>query len=426
MWPFSLLRRERRRERGVVTLPGNWITNTTGNPWGSLDPAWSSISPAGAEALAAVASCVSLISETIAALPAVVVSADDQRQVQVNHPLSRLVVEGPNPIESWSDLVASLVASTLLRGNGLAEIGTDQRGQLASLTTIPFEQTTAWLSATGALRFDYMPTQPPAAGMKCTLTREEVVLLKDRSDGGILGVPRLQRSANAVQHAIATQTNSFRWMANAARPSGTLNAAGKVSPQTMDRLSLDWDANHSPNSERFAKTAVLPEGLEFKPLGWLTADDAQIVERLSYSVRDVARVFGVPVFLLADETRTTFASASAALQYFAGNTLRPWVVRIERAFQQSVLDPRYRFHIDLTALIKADPDAFAAALLKMRQGGFLTANEARAMLDLPPHPEGDSITPPSVMSAKDQRDDGPPVDPPPPAKSKLNGRHAHH
>ena len=44
---------------------------------------------------------------------------------------------------------------------------------------------------------------------------------------------------------------------------------------------------------------MLPEGLKFEPLGWLSAEDAQIVERLSYTVRDVARIFGVPVFLLA-------------------------------------------------------------------------------------------------------------------------------
>jgi hypothetical protein len=109
------------------------------------------------------------------------------------------------------------------------------------------------------------------------------------------------------------------------------------------------------------------------------------IEKLAYTVRDVARIFGVPPFLLADETRTTFASASAALSYFAANTLRPWIVRLERAFQMSVLTSRYHLQLDLNALLKADPDAFAASLLKLRQGGMITANEARAMLGLPTH-----------------------------------------
>lgn len=98
------------------------------------------------------------------------------------------------------------------------------------------------------------------------------------------------------------------------------------------------------------------------------------------------------------------------------------IVRLERAFQQFVLGPRYRLQLDLNALLKADPDAFAAALLKMRQGGYVTANECRAMLGLPGHPDGDSMTPPSVIAASDQSK--PPADTPPPDKSKLNG-HAH-
>jgi len=128
----------------------------------------------------------------------------------------------------------------------------------------------------------------------------------------------------------------------------------------------------------------------------------------------------VPPFLLADETRTTFASASAALSYFAANTLRPWVVRLERAFQASVLSSRYRLQLDLNALLKADPDAFAASLLKLRQGGMITANEARAMLGVPAHADGESITPPSVISGRAESADAPP----PPKKWKPNG-HAH-
>jgi hypothetical protein len=41
-------------------------------------------------------------------------------------------------------------------------------------------------------------------------------------------------------------------------------------------------------------------------------------------------------------------------------------VRLERAFQASVLSPRYRLQLDLNALLKADPDAFVASLLKLR------------------------------------------------------------
>jgi hypothetical protein len=112
----------------------------------------------------------------------------------------------------------------------------------------------------------------------------------------------------------------------------------------------------------------------------------------------------------AVETRTTFASASAALSYFASQTIRPWCVRLERAFQASVLSNRYRLHFDLNALLAADPAANAGALLKLRQGGLLTANEGRMRLGLPAHADGNSITPPSVMSGRAEAADAPPAD----------------
>ena len=423
MWPFKARASPKRTVPIVPWAGGGPAGGDAFWSWGTLGGG--ALSPQAAEALSAVASCVSIISETIGALPAVVTLADDSRAVQPNHPLSRLAVEGTNANESWSDLVTSLVASALLRGNGLAEIATDARGQLAALTTVPFEQCTPWLDAQGDLLFDYMPTTPPNAGQRRRLLRGDVVLLKSRSDNGVLGVSPLQRSANAVQHALKTQTNSFQWMSNASRPSGVLTSPGRLSKETAQRLKEDFDTGYT--GERLGKTAVLPEGLKWEAIGWLTSEEAQIVERLAYSVRDVARIFGVPIFLLADETRTTFASASAALSYFSANTLRPWVARLERSFQQSVLMPSERLVIDLTALLKADPDAFAAALLKMRMGGYLTPNEARAMLGLPAHATGDDITAPSVMSGANDGSTKPPPEEPnatPPPTSKMNG-HAH-
>jgi HK97 family phage portal protein len=371
-------------------------------PWGDF----ASINPQAAEALAACAACVSLIAETIAALPAVVTLADDSRAVQPDHPLSRLAALGCNENESWSDLVASLLASALLRGNGLAELGTDGRGALASLTTIPFQHTVPWQNEAGELLFDYLPMTPPNAGKRRTLLRADLVLLKARSDNGALGISPLQRAANSMQLALETQRQTTQWLGNTARPGGFLAAPGKVSDPLAKRLGDEWQSMYT--GEGKGRTAVLSEGLEFKPLGWMTAEDGQIVERLAYSVRDIARVFGVPVFMLADEQRSTFASATAALTFFATNCLRPWVVRLERAFQQAVLTNQYRLAIDLTALLRADPDAFAAALLKLRTGGMLTANEARTMLGLPAHPDGNTLTPPSVMSSKSP--DAPPAD----------------
>jgi phage portal protein BeeE len=74
---------------------------------------------------------------------------------------------------------------------------------------IGWSTVTPWISESGDLLFDYAPVTPPNIGQRRRLLRDEVVWLKARSDSGILGVSPLQRSANAIQHGLATQVSSF-------------------------------------------------------------------------------------------------------------------------------------------------------------------------------------------------------------------------
>jgi phage portal protein BeeE len=87
--------------------------------------------------LAAVSAAVSCIASTIAALPALVTAADDDRAEAPNHPLSRLIKNGCNSSETWFDLVEALLASALLRGNALVEIGTDGQADLRACEPCP-------------------------------------------------------------------------------------------------------------------------------------------------------------------------------------------------------------------------------------------------------------------------------------------------
>jgi HK97 family phage portal protein len=309
------------------------------------------------------------------------------------------------------------LASALLRGNGLLEIETDSGGRLAGLATVPWPQVMPWVDDQGALYFDYLPMVPPNAGQRRRLLREEVVHLKDRSDTGVLGVSRLYRAGNTLQHALEMQTASYQFSANMARPSGTLNAPGRVSEPTMTRLQQDWDNNYS-GAQR-GKTAVLPEGLVFTKLGLFSAEDIQLIDRLKFSVEDVGRLYQVPPTFIGDSSRSTFASAKEATATLARHTLLPWISRVERCFAQSVLGPGYRLSIDINSLLKSDYDTFSAALGRYRSAGILSANECRSELGYQSRPDGDTIAPPAGTGPSS------PESAPPPPKALRNGHDRH-
>ncbi|MCA0301138.1 MAG: phage portal protein [Proteobacteria bacterium] len=388
MWPF---RPKAAPQRTTPTPP-----YIDGAAW-ALGPGQGGISPQTAQAIAAVLACIQLVSETIASLPASVMMSDDSRKAVGDHPLSRLIVTGCNPNQSWSDLMTDWIASTLLHGNGAVELATDARGQLVSLTTIPWTTVTPFAGPDGSLQLDVIETLPPRAGKRRTLLRDDFVLLKDRGDNALLGVSRLQRAGTAIQLALTTQVAAYQFGVNQARPAGVLTAPGKISKETAERLAVEWDGNYA--GSRRGKTAVLPEGLEWKPLSLLSAEDQQIVERLRYSVEDVSRLFGVPLFLLGDPNRATYASAAAATGAFQ-RSLLPWVAKIERAFRQTVLDPRYRLAIDVGAMLRSDPETMASAIAKLRTGGVISPNDAREMLGLAASDDAlaNAIAPPNTST----------------------------
>jgi hypothetical protein len=91
--------------------------------------------------------------------------------------------------------------------------------------------------------------------------------------------------------------------------------------------------------------------------------------------------------------------------------LAPWVTKLQRAFQQSVLGPEYRLVIDLSNLLRADPEARWASWQRARAAGVLSPNDIRAEEDWPAStdPSADSIAPPNT-SAQAIGDDAPKPD----------------
>jgi hypothetical protein len=75
-------------------------------------------------------------------------------------------------------------------------------------------------------------------------------------------------------------------------------------------------------------------------------------------------------------------------------TLLPRTRKIEAAFAQSVLSSGYRLHFDVDALIKADINDLYSALLKGRQGGWLSPNDCRSQTGFANISGGDDIAPP--------------------------------
>ena len=410
MWPLSLLTKKGRLSGGPAPL--NYIT---AEQWDAGFGDGLRITPKAAENIAAVLAAINAISDTIAALPAHVVRADDEAAEPVtNHPLARLIRYGVNENQSWSDFISGFLASALLRGNGLAEIVTDSTGRLSGLQFCEWQYVSPWQADDGSLRFDYVPVINPGAGSRRTLLREEVLFLPDRSDNGLIGVSRLQRAAGAMRAAIELQESATQFSMNSARPAGYMTAPQRIDDDTARRLKDDWQAGYS--GKRKGLAAVLGAGLEWKTLSQFSAEDLQIVNLKNFTVADVARIYGVPPFMLADPSRATFASAREATRHFYTLSLVPWIVKLERAFSASVLGSGFKLMFDADGLTRGDLESRWNAWAKARQAGVLSPNDIRQSEGWPTVPDGNDIAPPNTSKPADKEDDGDKPDEPKPGE----------
>lgn len=338
-----------------------------------------------AENVAAVAACTNLIASTIAALPAQIFTElpNGNREPASDHPLQRIIDNGSGGV-TWADMTAAWLADALLHGNGAYEILTSATGRLTGLGWLPWSRMGSRLSD-GVPLYSY---STPGAGLR-NFIGDDLVLLRDRLDPAMpwLGGSRLRRSPGVIALAGEISFQHQKLTANTAKPGGTLTAPGKISDETARRLREDFDQSFA--GSRVGKTAVLGEGLEFKPTA-NSAVEAQFVERLLWSLQECARLYNVPPQLIGDLSASTFTNSAQAARSLAVFCLAPWVRKIEATFNQSVLAAPYSLSVDLSELMRGDTETYFRSLALFRNSAVISANEARVLTGFGKHADADA------------------------------------
>jgi len=235
------------------------------------------------------------------------------------------------------------------------------------------------LLPSGRLAFDVVAYNGifGGTGLPHRYLEDEVILLKDRSDDGLLGRSRLSRAPDVIINAASLQDYSVNGWQNGVVPSGTVTVPQKLSAEGFRRLRAQFDDRYAGTSN--AKRVVyLDPGSEFKPIS-VSPEDAQILESRRFSVEELARIFGVPPPLVQEYTRNTFTNATTAGLWFAQFTLIPWIRKLECEFARSVFgsSSNYALEIDMSGLTRGDFSARWAAYQIAIDKGILSANEIR-------------------------------------------------
>ncbi|WP_294204721.1 phage portal protein [uncultured Sphingomonas sp.] len=352
----------------------------------ATDPSWAAIAPGigwpaalsarAAESLSTVLACSTVIASSLASIPALTYRREgDDRVEALAHPLRRIVRNGVNDLMSWPDFLEHLIVSTLLTGNGLAEIVRGSSGLLQGFRFIPWGMVTVAQLSSGRLAYDVTDGRGGAR----RLLQYEVLHLRDRTDDGLIGRSRLSRAADTVAGVAASNQFARTFLDRGAAPSGVIEMAGVLTDPQRTALREQFRARHS-GAANAGSTLILDGGMTWKAAS-ISPEDAELLETRKFGVEEICRLFQVPPPLVQDYSHNTFTNSETAGRWFAMFTLSPWARKIEAEFARTVFPASgpYELELDLSGFLRGDPATRWANHKIAIDAKVLDANEVREL-----------------------------------------------
>lgn len=343
--------------------------------------------------------CVRLIAGTIASLPVDIYkrgAGNARTKVNESDNLWWVLNEEPHARWSASNFWKRIVWAELLRGDGLAEIIRGRGGVPVGLKPI-------WRGSAQIVlkddRLSYFFSDE--TGQMRGLDQDDVLHVPGFGFDGIRGMSAIAWGAHSgIGIGLPTDEFAGRFFGSGAQIKHALRSPGKMLQPQIDALRAQWEERYSGLDNAF-KPLVLTEGLDVKELS-LSAADAQLLEARKFQVIDIARAFGIPPILIGDNEKTSSwgAGVEQIVLAFLKFTLAERLVTIEQELNRKLFRTAGRFvKFDSDALLRGDSASRAAFLRQLVGGsagpGMVTQNEARAMEDFPPHPDGNTLYSPA-------------------------------
>ncbi len=359
----------------------------------------------------AVSAAVELIASTVGTLPAKVFANVDKggKEPDTDHPAHAIVHDDANPWTSAGKFREQLTQDALLHGNGFALVNRVD-GRVVELNRLAPNSIALELdAATGEPRYRVKQGDGFA-----TYSIDDILhIAAPVSFDGLNGVAPIFLAREAIGLALTLELHASRLFANGARPGGILRFQSKLGAETAARIKAAWQSAFG--SEGSGKTAVLEEGAEFQALTFNSVD-AQFHEMRVFQVIEIARAFRVPPTMIFEMGRATWGNSEELRRHFLTFTLSPWLKAWEAAYRRILLPAGQSEGLTIEfvtdALLSATTAQRAEAYTKFRSAGVMTANEIRALENLPARTDGDTLASPFTTSGGSVADQAAPSENP--------------
>jgi len=345
--------------------------------------------------------CIRLVSQNAAAVPwALYEGTGAGRQRLDAHPVLDLL-QRPNPVQGGAELFEALFAFFLIAGNAYLEaVGPKGHAplELWSLRPDRMRIVPGAQGVPAAYRYSAGGSQVEYRADALTGQADVMHLKAFHPLDDWYGMSTLEAAAFSIdQHNEAALWNASL-LQSSGRPSGAL-VYKPSHPEALDTLTeTQRDAlkeeieQYFSGSRNAGRPLVLEGGLDWRDMS-LSPKDMDWLAGKDVSAREIALAFNVPPQLVGIEGSLTFANFEQARLSLFDDAVLPLLDRMKDALN-NWLCPRFGGDLTLeydTDGIEALAPRRAATWSRITAADFMTLNEKRRALGLPPLKGGDAI-----------------------------------
>jgi len=256
-------------------------------------------------------------------------------------------------------------------------------GQLACLFPVhPSMVTVRWWEGRRQYTIS-IPQQSPIAqaGMSFVYYEGDIIHIRGLSGDLLKGYSPIWMLRNPIGTGLSGDKAAARSFKNGMLLGGIVSAPG-ITPEQGKQIKAGLKANLA-GSDNAGDLAVVNAALTFAP--WtMNAVDGQFLESRQFQVEEVARAWGIPKVLLAEDGASTWGSGIAQLDTgMAKYTFGAYTKRVEDKLTHAVLTPTSkRAYTDYSAFLRGTPQDQAQLKLTLAQAEYY-ANKDQAVEGAP-------------------------------------------
>ena len=330
-----------------------------------------------AVAHSAVLASVTILADSIASMPVELVRKRADRLERLSTPS---VFEQPNDQQNMFEFVHQTMLTLALHGNAYIYAPRGANGLPVEMRNIhPHAIKGIATTDTGELIYDLGKIEYSSKDIRSI----HWAILPNQ----IRGISPLETMRNTVGMGLAMDRFLAQFYGEGATPSSVLETDQSITPEQAKQIRDNWEEAHY----KHRKPAVLQGGLKWRSVT-TSAADMQMLEHKESIIRDIARVYRIPLHLILGTggDSQTYQNIEALGSAFFKYTLLGWVRRLESAFSEMLpYGESVRFNPE--EFLRADLGTRVRAQQTQIMAGTMTPNEAREIENREPYEGGDQF-----------------------------------